>query len=256
MSRGTISKGHRSRLAPNLKSRRSLLSYLKHVRDLGEAELYLDNARLLEGFAEGRTALSGDPGSVEARLREIAERIAACAACELYRRRRQAVPGDGNPLSGLVLIGEAPGEQEDREGKPFVGPSGKLLRRLLAAAGLSEERYFIANVLKCRPPGNRDPLPDEVSACTPFLAEQLAVLSPKLLVALGRYAGRHLLGLEGASLRSMRGKIHIRDEVPLVVTYHPSALLHRPECRRDAWLDIKRIARLYAEYSPHTAEVN
>jgi DNA polymerase len=238
------------------KSKRYLLSYLKQVRDLGETELYLGNTEMLARLAEGRRAPSYDSGSVETRLREIAERIAACKACRLYRERRQTVPGKGNPLSGLVLVGEAPGEREDIEGAPFVGASGRLLRRLLATAGLSEEHYFLVNVLKCRPPGNRDPLADEVSACTPFLMEQLEVMSPKLLVALGRYAGRYLLGLEGASLRSMRGELHIRGDIPLTVTYHPSALLHRPECRRDAWQDVKRIARLHAEYAQNSEEVN
>jgi DNA polymerase len=144
------------------------------------------------------------------------------------------------------MVGEAPGEQEDKAGLPFVGMSGQLLRRLFAAAGLDDSHYFLVNVLKCRPPGNRDPLPDEVTACARFLKEQLAAISPKLLVALGRYAGRHLLGLDGASLRSMRGTVHAYDGIPTVVTFHPSALLHKPECRSQAWADIKRIAYLYA----------
>jgi len=145
------------------------------------------------------------------------------------------------------MVGEAPGEQEDRQGLPFVGPSGRLLRRLFCLAGLDETSYFLTNILKCRPPGNRDPLPNEVAACTPILEEQLQVLKPKLLVALGRHAGRHLLGKEGLSLRSMRGKVHSYGEIPLVVIYHPSALLHGTACRPDAWADIRRIRHMTLE---------
>ena len=229
----------------SLKRRNSSLvrGYLEQVRDLGEEELYLTSPDcFVASFPVSVEGTGADTG--EDSLASLAERIEHCKLCRLAESRRKAVPGAGNPAAGLVMVGEAPGEQEDRQGVPFIGPSGRLLRRLFRLAGLDETSYFLTNILKCRPPRNRDPLPEEVAACTPFLEEQLRILKPKLLVALGRHAGRHLLGKEGLSLRSMRGKVHSYGGVPVVVTYHPSAMLHGTGCRPDAWADIRRISHM------------
>jgi len=142
------------------------------------------------------------------------------------------------------MVGEAPGEQEDVQGVPFVGPSGRLLRRLFRLGGIPEQGYYLVNVLKCRPPGNRDPAGDEIEACRPFLEAQLTILAPRLIVCLGRIAGWQLLGSGEPSMRDMRGTVHQRGGASVVVTYHPSALLHKPEFRAETWRDIKKIRRL------------
>lgn len=177
----------------------------------------------------------------------VAEAICACRACGLHTTRRNVVPGAGSSLSGLVMVGEAPGDQEDRQGTPFVGQSGQLLRRLFALAGLSDDLYYLVNVLKCRPPGNRDPAPEEIEACRPFLDAQLLALTPRLIVCLGRFAGREVLRRDDLLLREMRGRIHRRGDAAVIVTYHPSALLHTSDYRLDAWRDIKKTCRLARE---------
>ncbi|MCU0611155.1 MAG: uracil-DNA glycosylase [Candidatus Eisenbacteria bacterium] len=220
-------------------SRRLALAYFRQLRDLGEHEIL----RVSPGAGAHQTACSAEGGSLDA----IARDIAACTACGLHKGRVRVVPGSGNPTTGLVLVGEAPGEQEDCQGLPFVGPSGRLLRRLLRLAGVSDDSYYIVNVLKCRPPGNRDPLSEEVDACAPFFHRQLAALAPRLIICLGRFAGRQVLANEDVSIRAMRGNVHQRGGARVILTYHPSALLHRVEFRADAWRDIKRVRRLMTE---------
>jgi uracil-DNA glycosylase family 4 len=139
-----------------------------------------------------------------------------------------------------MFVGEAPGRDEDLQGKPFVGRAGQLLNLMLHAIGLKREDVFIANVLKCRPPSNRDPLPAEVQKCEPYLLKQIDMISPKLIVALGRIASASLLNTK-ASLGDLRNQIHTYNQVPLVVTYHPAALLRNPQLKRQAWEDLKKI---------------
>ncbi len=151
------------------------------------------------------------------------------------------MPGEGSPAARVVFVGEAPGAAEDRSGRPFVGRAGQLLEAILEKGmGLSRQQVYIANVLKCRPPENRDPTPAEKAACTPFLEEQLATLQPELIIALGRHAANHLLGTE-MSLGRLRGRLHARPQggPPVLVTYHPAYLLRNPAAKQDCWMDIQ-----------------
>jgi DNA polymerase len=185
--------------------------------------------------------LSGDPLADLESLDVIAERIRACESCALCAHRTNAVPGEGNPHAGLVFVGEGPGATEDATGRPFVGQAGKLLDEIIAAIGFRREDVYIANVVKCRPPQNRTPLPDEIAACMPYLRRQLALIKPKVIVALGATAAAALLDTR-KSLGELRGKVHLYGGIPLVVTYHPAALLRNPNWKKPTWDDV-RIAR-------------
>jgi len=165
-------------------------------------------------------------------------KVEACVACDLSRTRKQAVFGVGNEQADWMIIGEAPGAEEDARGEPFVGPAGQLLDRMLAAIGLTREAdVYIANVLKCRPPGNRNPAPDEVERCAGHLHNQIALVRPKLILAMGRFAAQTLLRSE-ASIASMRGKRMQYQDVPMIVTYHPAYLLRTPGDKAKAWEDL------------------
>lgn len=170
---------------------------------------------------------------------ELQQQIAQCTLCELHKGRTNTVFGIGNPEADLMFIGEAPGFHEDQQGKPFVGRAGLLLNAMLKAIQLIRDDVFIANVLKCRPPNNRDPLAAEVQTCTPYLEKQIACVQPKLLVALGRVAAHYLLQTKN-SLESMRNKIHYFGErqTPLIVTYHPAYLLRTPGDKKKSYQDL------------------
>ncbi|HET8650008.1 MAG TPA: uracil-DNA glycosylase, partial [Gemmatimonadales bacterium] len=174
-------------------------------------------------------------------LDAVAERIRTTYCCDLCPNRTNAVPGEGNPHADLFLVGEGPGATEDETGRPFVGAAGNLLDGILAAIDLPREKVFIANVVKCRPPKNRKPLPDEIAACIPYLIRQIQLVRPKVLLALGGTAAEALLGTR-QSLGALRGKVHSFGGIPLVVTYHPAALLRNPNWKKPTWDDV-RIAR-------------
>lgn len=164
--------------------------------------------------------------------------VAACTACKLCPTRNKTVPGTGDPQADWLFVGEAPGAEEDARGEPFVGQAGHLLDAMLAALGLTRARQvYIANVLKCRPPGNRAPEPAEVDACRPYLARQIALIRPRLIVALGRAAASLLLGTD-ASIASLRGRVHRHGDLPVVVTYHPAYLLRTLPDKAKAWEDL------------------
>lgn len=168
----------------------------------------------------------------------LTEAIRSCNRCELAKTRTRAVPGVGDPHAEWMFIGEAPGANEDRQGEPFVGDAGKLLDAILAAIGLVRgDKVFIANVLKSRPPGNRDPKPEEVSTCLPFLERQIELIQPKLIVALGRFAAQSLLATD-TPIGRLRGQVHRYRGVPLVVTYHPAYLLRNPLDKAKVWEDL------------------
>lgn len=174
---------------------------------------------------------------------QLRERVAACTDCRLRAGCRQTVFGVGDERASWMLVGEAPGADEDRLGEPFVGQAGKLLDNMLAALGLARGKdVYIANVLKCRPPGNRDPQPDEVQQCAPYLERQIALIRPKLIVAMGRFAAQTLLQTESAIAR-LRGTVHAYSGVPLVVTYHPAYLLRNLPDKAKAWADLRFAAR-------------
>ncbi len=177
-------------------------------------------------------------------LREL---IAGCTACDLCKTRTQTVFGVGDRQADWLIIGEAPGAEEDRQGEPFVGRAGQLLNAMLLAIGLPRETVFIANVLKCRPPGNRDPAPAEVARCLPYLSAQVALLKPKVILVVGRIAAQALLATD-LPLARLRAKLHVFGEAgtPLVVTYHPAYLLRTPADKRKAWEDLKVARATYA----------
>jgi len=172
--------------------------------------------------------------------------VADCTRCELSASRSQTVFGVGNHDADWLIIGEAPGAEEDRRGEPFVGRAGQLLDQMLQAIGQSRDRVFIANILKCRPPDNRDPKPAEAAACRGYLERQIALIQPKIILAVGKIAAQNLLGCNDPVGR-MRGKAHTLGEIPLVVTYHPAYLLRSPSQKKKAWSDLCLAARLAAE---------
>lgn len=181
----------------------------------------------------------------------LRERVLGCTACPLSASRRHAVFGVGTSPAPWMIVGEAPGQQEDERGEPFVGPAGQLLDHMLAAIGVDRAReVFITNVLKCRPPGNRDPQPDEVACCEPYLRRQVALVNPRLILVLGRFAAHSLLGTD-ASIASLRGRVHAfqgdAGPIPMVVTYHPAYLLRNLPDKARAWADLRLARRCFDE---------
>jgi uracil-DNA glycosylase len=169
---------------------------------------------------------------------QLKQLVPGCTACALHKSRTQTVFGVGDEDADWMLIGEAPGAEEDRLGEPFVGQAGRLLDHMLAAIGLQRgDNVYIANVLKCRPPGNRNPEPAEVAKCAPHLTRQIELVRPKLIVAMGRFAAQTLLGSD-ASIASLRGRVHAYAGVPLIVTYHPAYLLRTLPDKAKAWADL------------------
>ena len=168
------------------------------------------------------------------------EQIKNCMLCELGSTRTNFVFGAGNPNAKLMFVGEAPGKDEDLKGEPFVGRAGQLLNKMLQAIGSKREDVYIANVLKCRPPNNRDPKPAEIDKCEPYLLHQIDLIKPAVIVALGRFGGASLLRTT-MSLGDMRKSEHLYNKIPLIVTYHPAALLRNPQWKRQAWEDLKKI---------------
>ncbi len=173
-------------------------------------------------------------------LAACAAEVAACTLCGLATTRTRTVFGTGNPQARLMFVGEAPGRDEDLAGEPFVGRAGQLLDKIVAAMGLTREEVYIANIVKCRPPENREPAPGEVGCCTPYLKRQIRAIRPEMIVALGRPAACFLLG-RSASLRSLRGVFHEFEGIPVAVTYHPAYLLRTPEDKKLTWQDMQRV---------------
>jgi DNA polymerase len=187
---------------------------------------------------------------------DLKRAVSSCTACSLHATRTQTVFGVGDERAEWLLVGEAPGAEEDRLGEPFVGQAGKLLDNMLAALGLKRgENVYIANVLKCRPPGNRNPEPEEVARCTPYLLRQIALIRPKLIVAMGRFAAQTLLASD-ASIASLRGRVHRYAGVPLIVTYHPAYLLRNLPDKAKAWSDLVFARRLMQDLQAGRAAPN
>lgn len=171
----------------------------------------------------------------------LAAAVHGCRRCELCESRTQAVFGVGDRQARLMIVGEAPGAEEDRQGEPFVGRAGRLLNAMLRAVGLDRERVFIANILKCRPPRNRDPQPAEVAQCMPYLRRQIELISPALILCVGRIAAQNLLATD-TPIGRLRGSLHrLETGVPVIVTYHPAYLLRSPGEKRKAWEDLKLV---------------
>jgi DNA polymerase len=210
---------------------------LELVEDYIEAG-YRRNHNPPPGFDEtldSRRAEEGDS------LKRIAAQVRACTACGLHQGRTHAVPGEGVSSPTVLVIGEGPGAAEDRSGRPFVGAAGRYLDKWLAAIDSGREtNAFIANIVKCRPPGNRDPLPEEQAACRPYLERQIVLLGPRVILTVGRIASQTLLQT-GTPLGRLRGRVHTYREIPVVPTYHPSAVLRDQSLRKPVWEDLKRL---------------
>jgi uracil-DNA glycosylase family 4 len=211
--------------------------YLEYQRDMYGPELFWQS--------HFRPTSTSDKGTKKA-LDDFRLDIQQCRKCGLCKTRTRFVFGTGNPNANLMLVGEAPGEEEDKQGEPFVGAAGQLLDKILASIEFKREEVYICNILKCRPPMNRDPLPEEVVACISHLYYQIEIIDPKLILALGRVAAQNLLNTQ-APLNRLRGTVHDRNGIPLLVTFHPAALLHNPEWKRSTWEDVQKLRKLYDE---------
>ena len=207
-------------------------------------------APALDQPAPARVVVPGDEDARARKATALAEldrtQVAVCTKCALSKTRTNTVFGVGNPDANVVFVGEAPGRDEDLQGEPFVGRAGQLLTKILGAIGFQREDVYICNVLKCRPPDNRDPLPDEVAHCEPYLLAQLDIIRPRVICALGRISAQTLLKTN-TSLTKLRGQVHDYHGIPMVVTYHPAALLRNPNWKRPTWDDVQKLRILHDE---------
>ena len=186
--------------------------------------------------------------SSDEELRAVAMEVRACKACKLHRSRKNAVPGEGAAASDLMFIGEGPGFHENEQGRPFVGAAGKYLEELLASIGLQREQVFIGNVVKCRPPGNRDPLPEEIQACSAFLERQIQAIQPKVIVTLGRFSMARFF--PNARISDIHGQARMLNGRMVVAMYHPAAALHQPSLRREVEADFANLPALIQRAAP------
>lgn len=223
--------------------------YLRQQKERFGDILYIEQD-MLRNAALAAQGLGEENGRIDelwksaVSIEQLNETICTCMKCPLGETRRNFVFGVGNPNADVVLVGEAPGAEEDKKGEPFVGRAGQLLNKILEAVQFKREDVFICNILKCRPPNNRDPLQSEVEQCEPYLHKQLELLQPKVMLALGRIAAQTLLRSKD-SLSQLRATTHEYCGIPLVVTYHPAALLRNPNWKAPTWEDVKKFRRLY-----------
>lgn len=223
---------------------------LSELKSLGVDELYLENdsTELPVCREEVSQCQTGRCDCRMPSLEEIRAELGECQRCGLARGRTNIVFGSGNPHAELVFVGEGPGREEDEKGLPFVGEAGRLLERILFAMGFQRDQVYICNVVKCRPPQNRNPQADEIAACEPFLKQQLASLKPRVIVALGKFAAQTLLQQE-TPISRLRGHWSEYEGIPLMPTYHPAYLLRNPAGKRDVWEDMKAVMLHLAEES-------
>jgi uracil-DNA glycosylase family 4 len=211
-------------------------NFLKQQVELGFGEIYAQPASRKSSVKKLNTPVKA--------LTDFYEEIKDCKKCHLHQSRTTLVFGAGNQNAEVMFVGEAPGREEDLQGEPFVGRAGQLLDKILAAIKFSRDEVYIANILKCRPPENRDPLPDEIQMCEPHLLEQIRIIQPKIICALGRIAAQALLKTK-APLGQLRGKLHDYHGTKFLVTYHPAALLRYPQYKRPTWEDVKLLRKEY-----------
>lgn len=232
----------------NLDKRTAILlrQAIKCQMEIGIGDILIDP----KGVREKQEKLAKSGRKVRPKLHSSLEEhnkaICGCQKCPLGSTRTKFVYGVGNPNAGLMFIGEAPGRDEDIQGEPFVGRAGQLLDKILAAAGFKREEVYIANILKCRPPNNRDPQPDEMATCMPYLLEQIQLIRPKIICALGRISAQALLKTT-TPIGKLRGQWHEFNGIPFFITYHPAALLRFPAYKRDVWEDIQKLRVRYDE---------
>ncbi len=237
-----------------LKLLNDVTAYVKHEQEEGVRTL---EVRARPRAAPPPAAVVPTPASapvaasseVEAALLDIARRVAACTNCPLCKTRTRTVPGQGCAAPEIMFIGEGPGADEDRQGLAFVGRAGQLLTKIVAAMGFTREQVFIGNIVKCRPPENRTPAPEEMQACIPFLKEQIALLRPKVIVALGATAVRGLLNME-IGITKLRGKWQTYEGIALMPTYHPAYLLRNAAGKKDVWEDMKAVLKKIGRQPP------
>lgn len=235
------------------------IEYLKQQRLLGGDSVILPGAPPLQPASPtarppagisfdppSRDLFAVDPIQQTQSLADVASLIAVCRKCKLCEARTNTVPGEGLATARLVVVGEGPGRTEDETGRPFVGKAGELLTKILAAIELPREQVFICNVVKCRPPENRLPQYDEIAACVPYLHRQIDLVKPKVILAMGGTAAQTLLNTK-QSLGALRNQVHRFRGIPLLVTYHPAALLRNPNWKRPTWDDVRIAARLLAD---------
>lgn len=216
----------------------ALRQWLETYRDFGITEYYKSVSAVPASDVSGEQLKQLE----ELRLKEIGN----CTRCKLHKTRKTIVFGEGNPAAELMLIGEAPGADEDDQGRPFVGRAGQLLMQMIKAIGFQRGDVFIANVLKCRPPQNRNPEPDEISECTPFLWKQIAIIQPKVIIALGTFSAQLVLNSK-STISSLRNRVYEMPFGKVVATYHPSFLLRSPQKKPEAWEDLKLVKRTLDE---------
>lgn len=216
---------------------RSVKSYIELERESGAEELFTTQPA---AESAGRTSAGK---AVEQELEGLKREVLRCRACDLSRTRLNVVFGAGNPKAGLMFVGEAPGSEEDIQGLPFVGRAGQLLTKIIEAMGLRREDVYIANLLKCRPPNNRAPLPDEISACRENVRRQIAIIKPKVICTLGKFASQMLLNTE-ITISQLRGNFYEYEGIKVMPTFHPAYLLRNPHDKKLVWADMKKIKKL------------
>jgi len=209
--------------------------YLEYLKEMGITAL-----PLTEGAPEDA------PLAKTPTLADVKEELGDCKRCKLHRTRKTIVFGEGNEKATLMFVGEGPGFDEDVQGRPFVGRAGQLLTKIIESINLSREEVYIANIIKCRPPQNRNPEPDEIESCHHFLMEQIRLIKPKIICALGTFSAQTLLKTQ-TKFTALRGKLHEVDGIKVIPTYHPAFLLRNPERKREVWEDMKKIAELLKE---------
>jgi DNA polymerase len=217
-----------------------LKSYLEYLKGMGIVSLPVSD-QASDPVSERKPQEPGPAHKMT--LEEIRKELGDCKRCKLHRTRKTIVFGEGNPKATLMFIGEGPGYDEDVQGRPFVGKAGQLLTKIIESIKLAREEVYIANIVKCRPPQNRNPEPDEIESCNPFLMKQIRVIQPKIICALGAFAAQTLLKTN-AKISDLRGKIFDIEGIKVIPTYHPAFLLRNPERKRDVWEDMKKIAEL------------
>jgi DNA polymerase len=232
--------------ALDAETRRALKSRVDFYRELGIYDLYrqpipeTQNVEASEALILPRVEANAVPADRVAALRAIRDDIGDCVRCNLHKQRTNIVFGVGDPHARLVFVGEGPGADEDEQGEPFVGRAGQLLNNMISAMGLKREQVYIANVVKCRPPGNRQPERDECETCMPFLMRQIDAIRPEVIVALGATAAKNLLGLND-SMINLRGRFYDFRDTKLLVTYHPAFLLRDPRQKKETWKDLQLV---------------
>jgi uracil-DNA glycosylase family 4 len=221
--------------------------YLMQHQDLFGNTIYKDDVKRKSATTqESAIGYPDEPWVNATTLPELNKEICGCLKCSLGQTRTNFVFGVGNPNADVMFIGEAPGADEDAQGEPFVGRAGQLLNKIIEAISMKREEVYICNIIKCRPPNNRAPLPSESETCTPYLLKQIEIIKPKFIIALGRTSAQWLLKTNDG-LADMRGKVHNYMGIKLIVTYHPAALLRNPDWKRPTWDDMKMFKKMYDE---------